>query len=56
MPRTRRSAASPPNNNQDLGAVAQMLTNPDVVVGVAGAGAHVALTMDAGQTTYLLRH
>jgi N-acyl-D-amino-acid deacylase len=54
--RTRRSAASPPNNNQDLGAVAQMLTNPDAVVGVADAGAHVALTMDAGQTTYLLRH
>ena len=42
--------------NQDLDAVAQMLTNPDVVVGVADAGAHVALTMDAGQTTYLLEH
>ena len=33
-----------------------MLTNPDVVVGVADAGAHVALTMDAGQSTYLLQH
>jgi N-acyl-D-amino-acid deacylase len=32
--------------NQDLDAVAQMLTNPDVVVGVADAGAHVALTME----------
>jgi N-acyl-D-aspartate/D-glutamate deacylase len=42
--------------NQDLDAVAAMLTNPDVVVGVADAGAHVALTMDAGQSTYLLRH
>jgi N-acyl-D-amino-acid deacylase len=42
--------------NQDLDAVAQMLINPDVVVGVADAGAHVALTMDAGQTTYLLEH
>jgi N-acyl-D-amino-acid deacylase len=42
--------------NQDLGAVAQMLVNPDVLVGVADAGAHVALTMDAGQTTYLLGH
>jgi N-acyl-D-aspartate/D-glutamate deacylase len=42
--------------NQDLGAVSQMLTNPDVLVGVADAGAHVALTMDAGQTTYLLSH
>ncbi|WP_007508276.1 N-acyl-D-amino-acid deacylase family protein [Pseudofrankia saprophytica] len=42
--------------NQSLDAVAAMLTNPDVVVGVADAGAHVALTMDAGQSTYLLRH
>ncbi|MBL7496807.1 amidohydrolase family protein [Frankia sp. CNm7] len=42
--------------NQDLAAVAAMLTNPDVVVGVGDAGAHVALTMDAGQSTYFLRH
>jgi N-acyl-D-amino-acid deacylase len=42
--------------NQDLDAVAAMLTNPDVLVGVADAGAHVALTMDAGQSTYLLAH
>ena len=42
--------------NQDLDAVAQMLRNPDVVVGVADAGAHVALTMDAGQSTYVLEH
>jgi N-acyl-D-aspartate/D-glutamate deacylase len=42
--------------NQDLGAVRQMILNPDVVLGVADAGAHVALTMDAGNTTYLLRH
>ncbi|MGF7237960.1 MAG: N-acyl-D-amino-acid deacylase family protein [Frankia sp.] len=42
--------------NQDLDAVAAMVTNPDVVVGVADAGAHVAMTMDAGQSTYLLRH
>ena len=42
--------------NQDLDAVAQMLTNPDVLLGVADAGAHVALTMDAGQSTYLLGH
>jgi N-acyl-D-aspartate/D-glutamate deacylase len=40
--------------NQDLDAVAQMLLNPDVLVGVADAGAHVALTMDASQPTYLL--
>ncbi|WP_018501702.1 N-acyl-D-amino-acid deacylase family protein [Parafrankia discariae] len=42
--------------NQDLAAVAAMITNPDVVVGVGDAGAHVALTMDAGQPTFLLRH
>ncbi|MBO0854521.1 MAG: amidohydrolase family protein, partial [Nocardia sp.] len=42
--------------NQDLDAVAHMITNPDVVLGVADAGAHVALTMDAGNTTYFLRH
>jgi N-acyl-D-aspartate/D-glutamate deacylase len=42
--------------NQDLDAVASMLCNEDVLVGVADAGAHVALTMDAGQSTYLLSH
>lgn len=42
--------------NQDLDAVARMITNPDVVLGVADAGAHVALTMDAGNSTYFLRH
>jgi hypothetical protein len=26
-----------------------MITNPDVVIGLGDAGAHVALTMDAGQ-------
>ena len=42
--------------NQDLDAVREMITNPDVLVGVADAGAHVAMTMDAGQSTYLLTH
>lgn len=42
--------------NQDLDAVAQMITNPDVVIGVADAGAHVALTMDAGNSTFFLKH
>ncbi|MWA03520.1 amidohydrolase family protein [Actinomadura sp. LD22] len=42
--------------NQDLDAVAEMILNPDVVLGVADAGAHVALTMDAGNTTYFLKH
>src|SRR6516225_1107615 len=42
--------------NSDLAAVAEMITNPDVVIGLGDAGAHVALTMDAGQPTYVLSH
>jgi N-acyl-D-aspartate/D-glutamate deacylase len=42
--------------NSDLDAVAAMLTNPDVVLGLGDAGAHVALTMDAGQPSYVLGH
>ena len=42
--------------NSDLDAVAEMITNPDVVIGLGDAGAHVALTMDAGQPTYVLSH
>jgi N-acyl-D-amino-acid deacylase len=42
--------------NQDLDAVSSMITNPDVVVGVADAGAHVALTMDASNSTFFLKH
>jgi len=42
--------------NADLSAVAAMITNPDVVLGLGDAGAHVALTMDAGQSTYVLAH
>lgn len=42
--------------NADLTAVAEMITNPDVVIGLGDAGAHVALTMDAGQPTYVLAH
>jgi N-acyl-D-amino-acid deacylase len=42
--------------NSDLGAVAAMITNPDVVIGLGDAGAHVALTMDAGQPSYVLSH
>ena len=33
-----------------------MLTNKNVVIGLGDAGAHVALTMDAGQPTYVLSH
>jgi len=42
--------------NQDLDAVAAMITNPDVVLGLGDAGAHVALTMDAAQPSYVLSH
>jgi N-acyl-D-aspartate/D-glutamate deacylase len=42
--------------NSDLDAVAAMITNPDVVIGLGDAGAHVGLTMDAGQPSYLLGH
>jgi N-acyl-D-amino-acid deacylase len=42
--------------NSDLDAVAAMITTPGVVLGLGDAGAHVALTMDAGQPTYVLAH
>jgi len=42
--------------NGDLDAVAAMITTPEVVIGLGDAGAHVALTMDAGQPTYVLSH
>jgi N-acyl-D-aspartate/D-glutamate deacylase len=42
--------------NQDLSAVAAMLTNKNVLIGLGDAGAHVAMTMDAGQSTYVLSH
>jgi N-acyl-D-aspartate/D-glutamate deacylase len=42
--------------NQDMAAVGAMITSPDVVVGLGDAGAHVALTMDAGLPTYVLSH
>jgi N-acyl-D-aspartate/D-glutamate deacylase len=42
--------------NQNLDAVSQMLVNPDVLIGVADAGAHVALIMDASQCSYVLGH
>jgi N-acyl-D-amino-acid deacylase len=42
--------------NQDMNAVAAMLTNKNVILGLGDAGAHVALTMDAGQPSYVLSH
>ena len=42
--------------NQDLEAVAQMITIPEVMLGLGDAGAHVATIMDASQSTYVLTH
>jgi N-acyl-D-amino-acid deacylase len=40
--------------NQRLDAVAEMLADPNVVMGLADAGAHVGQIMDASQPTYML--
>jgi N-acyl-D-aspartate/D-glutamate deacylase len=40
--------------NQRLDAVVEMLTDPNVVMGLADAGAHVGQIMDASQPTYML--
>jgi N-acyl-D-amino-acid deacylase len=40
--------------NQSLDAVAEMLTDPNVVMGLADAGAHVGQIMDASQPTFFL--
>ena len=40
--------------NQRLDAVAEMLADPNVVMGLADAGAHVGQIMDASQPTFFL--
>ena len=42
--------------NQSLDAVAEMLGNPTVVMGLADAGAHVGQIMDASQPTFFLTY
>jgi N-acyl-D-aspartate/D-glutamate deacylase len=42
--------------NQNLDAVREMLAVPEVVVGVADAGAHIGLMMDCSQPTFLLTY
>ena len=42
--------------NDDLDAVATMLRHPHTVLGLADAGAHVGLIMDASQPTFLLTY
>jgi len=42
--------------NQDVDAIGAMLTDPVVLLGLADAGAHVGMTMDASAPTYLLSY
>jgi len=42
--------------NQEEAAIAEMLREDVVLMGLADAGAHVGLTMDASAPTYLLTH
>ena len=42
--------------NQDMGAAAEMLKRPYVVLGLADAGAHSKQIMDASQPTFFLTH
>jgi N-acyl-D-aspartate/D-glutamate deacylase len=42
--------------NQDVDAIGAMLAAPEVLLGLADAGAHVGMTMDASAPTYLLRY
>jgi N-acyl-D-amino-acid deacylase len=48
--------ANMPFLNQDLSAVADMLDDPLVTLGLADAGAHVGQIMDASQPTFLLTY
>jgi N-acyl-D-aspartate/D-glutamate deacylase len=51
-----RLLLSLPFLNQDAAAIAGMLAEPVVLMGLADAGAHVGLTMDASAPTWLLCH
>jgi N-acyl-D-aspartate/D-glutamate deacylase len=42
--------------NVDEQAVAEMLTNPGVLIGLGDGGAHLSLFCDAGYPTYVLGH
>ena len=51
-----RALVNWPFLNDDLDAVATMLRHPHTVMGLADAGAHVGLIMDASQPTFLLSY
>ena len=42
--------------NQDFGVIAEMLTEPVVMLGLADAGAHVGQILDASQPTFFLSY
>ena len=42
--------------NQDFGVIAEMLTDPLVMMGLADAGAHVGQILDASQPTFFLSY
>ncbi len=42
--------------NQSIDAIGEMLTQPEILSGLADAGAHVGQTMDASAPTYLLTY
>lgn len=42
--------------NKDLAALERLLSSPHVLPGLGDAGAHVGAVMDAGWTTFTLRH
>ncbi len=51
-----RLILSMPFLNQDVEAIGAMLADPVVMMGLADAGAHVGMTMDASAPTYLLAY
>jgi N-acyl-D-aspartate/D-glutamate deacylase len=56
LERDGRALVNWPFLNDDLDAVATMLRHPHTVMGLADAGAHVGLIMDASQPTFLLTY
>lgn len=42
--------------NQDFGVIEEMLTQPEIILGLADAGAHVGQILDASQPTFFLTY
>ncbi len=45
-----------PVQNADVGAIEAMLHDPNIIMGLADAGAHATQIMDASQASYFLQH